>query len=73
MTDETHNLNAAKAFVSLTLFNIMRAPLTMFPTVITLLVQAVVSVDRLNEYLNSEEIQPDVVTRDDSESKNNKQ
>lgn len=36
--------------------------------VIALLVQALVSIKRLNKYLNSEEIHPDAVTHNESES-----
>lgn len=40
--------------------------------VIALVVQAVVSIDRLNKYLNSEEIHPDAVMHDENESNNGK-
>ncbi|XP_021950748.1 multidrug resistance-associated protein 1 [Folsomia candida] len=68
LSDETHNLNAEKTFVALSLMNIMRMPMTMFPMVIALLVQALVSIKRLNKYLNSEEIHPDAVTHNESEN-----
>lgn len=37
--DETHVLDAEKAFVSLSLFNILRFPLNMLPQVISSIVQ----------------------------------
>jgi ATP-binding cassette subfamily C (CFTR/MRP) protein 1 len=36
--------------------------------VLALMVQAVVSINRLNKYLNSEEIHPDAVTHDETEN-----
>lgn len=39
LTDESHVLDAQKAFVSLALFNILRFPLNMLPMVISSMVQ----------------------------------
>lgn len=39
LVDETHILDAQKAFVSLALFNILRFPLNMLPMVISSMVQ----------------------------------
>ncbi|GFR84872.1 multidrug resistance-associated protein 1 [Elysia marginata] len=52
-------LDAEKAFVSLALFNILRFPLSMVPTVVTNLVQANVSLKRLQNFINHREIDPD--------------
>ena len=39
LSDPSHNLDATKAFVSLSLFNILRFPLSMLPQLIASLVQ----------------------------------
>ncbi|CAF0941211.1 unnamed protein product [Brachionus calyciflorus] len=59
------NLDASTAFVSLTLFNTMRFPLSMFPQVITMLIQANVSMTRIRSFLLREEIDLDQVTHDE--------
>lgn len=61
-------LDAQKAFVSLSLFNIMRTPFTMLPMLVTSLVQTIVSVKRINKFMNSDEIVPSV-DHDPAESK----
>lgn len=57
-------LDAQKAFVSLSLFNIMRTPFTMLPMLVTSLVQTIVSVKRINKFMNSDELDPNVVEHD---------
>lgn len=57
LSDESHILDAQKAFVSLALFNLLRFPLTMLPNMITSLIMTAVSVKRLNKYLNSPELE----------------
>ncbi|CAL8118382.1 unnamed protein product [Orchesella dallaii] len=64
---ENNKLDAGTAFVSLSLFNIMSMPLTFLPMIIVFIVQAGVSIKRLNKYMNAEEIDPDAVTHDDHE------
>ncbi|KAK8759790.1 hypothetical protein V5799_028948 [Amblyomma americanum] len=49
-------LDPQRAFVSLTLFNILRFPLSILPMLISMLVQARVSVKRINKYLGHEEL-----------------
>nr|APD26519.1 ATP-binding cassette transporter subfamily C member 1 X6 protein [Brachionus koreanus] len=56
-----NNLNASTAFVSLTLFNTMRFPLIMFPNVITMLIQANVSMTRIRTFLLRDEIDSDQI------------
>ena len=56
LSDESNILDAQKAFVSLTLFNMLRFPLTMLPNMITMMVMTLVSVKRLNKYLNAPEL-----------------
>ncbi|XP_039495971.1 multidrug resistance-associated protein 1 isoform X1 [Drosophila santomea] len=66
LIDENNVLDATKTFVSLSLFNILRFPLTMLPMLITNLVQTQVSVKRINKFLNSEELDPNSVHHDSS-------
>ncbi|KRJ97662.1 multidrug resistance-associated protein 1 isoform X9 [Drosophila yakuba] len=66
LIDENNVLDATKTFVSLSLFNILRFPLTMLPMLITNLVQTQVSVNRINKFLNSEELDPNSVLHDSS-------
>ena len=62
LIDPNNILDAQIAFVSLTYFNIMRGPLTSLPNLIVQMIQAQVSIDRVNKYLNSPEINPNIVT-----------
>lgn len=61
-------LDAQKAFVSAALFNILRFPMAMFPMMIAFMAQSWVSIKRINKFLNSEEIDPNNVTRHPSEN-----
>ncbi|XP_078385226.1 ATP-binding cassette sub-family C member 3 [Cetorhinus maximus] len=56
--DENNVLDAQKAFVSLSLFNILRFPLNMLPQVISGVVQATVSLKRLQNFLSHDELDP---------------
>ncbi|EJY57511.1 AAEL017209-PA [Aedes aegypti] len=67
MIDENNVLDPQTAFVSLALFNILRFPLAMFPMMITFAMQAWVSVQRINKFMNSEELDPTNVTHNRSE------
>ncbi|XP_013102325.2 multidrug resistance-associated protein 1 isoform X3 [Stomoxys calcitrans] len=64
LIDENNVLDATKTFVSLSLFNILRFPLTMLPMLISNLVQTQVSVNRINKFMNSEELDPNNVQHD---------
>ncbi|KAF5286638.1 hypothetical protein FQA39_LY16212 [Lamprigera yunnana] len=64
LVDEAHVLDAKIAFVSLSLFNILRFPLSMLPMMISNLVQTFVSIKRLNKFMNSEELDTDNVLHD---------
>ncbi|XP_050076523.1 multidrug resistance-associated protein 1 isoform X2 [Anopheles maculipalpis] len=68
LVDENNVLNASTAFVSLSLFNILRFPLSMLPMLISNMVQTSVSVKRINTFLNQEELDPDNVQHDEKES-----
>lgn len=60
--DPVHNvLDAQKIFVSISLFNIMRLPLTMFPWAMVEAIKMVVSVNRIARFLVAEELDPDGV------------
>ncbi|RNA42720.1 multidrug resistance-associated 1 [Brachionus plicatilis] len=59
-----NNLNASTAFVSLTLFNTMRFPLIMFPNVITMLIQANVSMTRIRTFLLRDELDTNQIKHD---------
>lgn len=66
LIDETNVINANTAFVSLTLFNIMRMPLIMFPMALSSAVQCWVAVNRIDKFLNSEDlVEGDVTHHDD--------
>ncbi|KAA0187611.1 Multidrug resistance-associated protein 1 [Fasciolopsis buskii] len=57
-------LDPQKAFVSLTLFNILRFPLFMFPAVASSLVQTFVSIRRLDAFLRRTELSQDSFSRE---------
>ncbi|XP_068610353.1 ATP-binding cassette sub-family C member 3 [Brachionichthys hirsutus] len=61
--DEKNILDAEKAFVSLSLFNILRFPLNMLPQVISSVVQANVSLKRIQAFLSHDELDPNAVSR----------
>ncbi|XP_024120755.1 canalicular multispecific organic anion transporter 2 isoform X3 [Oryzias melastigma] len=61
--DENNVLDAKKAFVSLSLFNILRFPLNMLPQVISSMAQASVSLKRIQNFLSHDELDPDSVDR----------
>ncbi|VEN46622.1 unnamed protein product, partial [Callosobruchus maculatus] len=61
----THEvLDAQKAYVSISLFNIIRGPLGMLPMMISNYVQAYISTKRINDFLNAEELDPNNVTHE---------
>uniref|UniRef100_A0A8C1NE13 ATP-binding cassette, sub-family C (CFTR/MRP), member 3 n=1 Tax=Cyprinus carpio TaxID=7962 RepID=A0A8C1NE13_CYPCA len=60
---EENVLDAEKAFVSLSLFNILRFPLNMLPQVISSIVQASVSLKRIQDFLSHDELDPESVDR----------
>uniref|UniRef100_A0A3P9KLK6 ATP-binding cassette, sub-family C (CFTR/MRP), member 3 n=1 Tax=Oryzias latipes TaxID=8090 RepID=A0A3P9KLK6_ORYLA len=61
--DENNVLDAKRAFVSLSLFNILRFPLNMLPQVISSIAQASVSLKRIQNFLSHDELDPDSVDR----------
>ncbi|XP_077529739.1 multidrug resistance-associated protein 1-like [Haemaphysalis longicornis] len=59
--DPANILDANKAFVSLSLFNILRVPLALLPMLITFTAMFFVSLGRINKYLRSDELDPHAV------------
>ncbi|KAL5281109.1 ABCC2.2 family protein [Megaselia abdita] len=69
MVDENNVLDAQTAFVALSLFNILKRPLTILPMMISNLIQTLVSVKRIDKFMNSEELDPDNVQHDQKHAK----
>lgn len=63
LVSSSNILDAEKAFTSITLFNILRFPLTMLPMVITSMLQASVSVDRIEKYLGGDDLDTSAIRR----------
>ncbi|KFQ36515.1 Canalicular multispecific organic anion transporter 2, partial [Merops nubicus] len=59
--NEKNILDAEKAFVSLSLFNILKFPLNMLPQVISNIAQTSVSLKRIQQFLNHDELDPNCV------------
>uniref|UniRef100_A0A8C9G230 ABC-type glutathione-S-conjugate transporter n=1 Tax=Pavo cristatus TaxID=9049 RepID=A0A8C9G230_PAVCR len=64
LVDEKNILDAEKAFVSLSLFNILKFPLTMLPQVISNIAQTSVSLKRIQQFLSHDELDPNCVERE---------
>lgn len=60
--DENNKITPDVVFVSLALFNILRQPMTMLPLMLAQVMQAYISVKRINKFLNSEDLDPNVVS-----------
>ncbi|KAJ7390655.1 Multidrug resistance-associated protein 1 [Desmophyllum pertusum] len=54
-----NELTAAKAFVAMSLFNIIRFPFTLLPQCVVSFVQSLVSIRRITDFLNLDEVNPD--------------
>ncbi|KAI0981127.1 hypothetical protein GJ496_010450 [Pomphorhynchus laevis] len=65
MVSSGNILTADKAFVSLTLFALLRFPLFMLATVLTNFVQAKVSIQRIENFLGLEELDPHAAEKRD--------
>ncbi|XP_038152402.1 canalicular multispecific organic anion transporter 1-like isoform X1 [Cyprinodon tularosa] len=59
-------LTAEKAFTSISLFNILRNPLSMLPMLIASIVQTIVSKKRLERFLGGDDLRNDIVRHDPS-------
>lgn len=69
LIDEANTLTPQIAFVALNLFNIIRFPLVLLPDLVSNLIQTKVSIDRINKFLNSDELDRDGIEHFDKESK----
>ncbi|XP_025847704.1 ATP-binding cassette sub-family C member 2 isoform X1 [Vulpes vulpes] len=69
LVDSNNVLDAEKAFTSITLFNILRFPLSMLPMVISSMLQASVSRERLEKYLGGDDLDTSAIRRDSSSDK----
>ncbi|KAF2071736.1 hypothetical protein CYY_006941 [Polysphondylium violaceum] len=63
-----HVLTAAIAFPCLSLFNVMQFPINMLPNVVSSIIEASVSVQRLERFLLKKDLDPNVVERHISEA-----
>ncbi|KAK2494136.1 hypothetical protein MC885_020262 [Smutsia gigantea] len=61
--DQNNVLDAEKAFVSVSLFNILKIPLNMLPQLISSLAQTSVSLKRIQHFLSQDELDPQFVER----------
>ncbi|KAH8293076.1 hypothetical protein KR044_000492 [Drosophila immigrans] len=66
LSNEANQLSTEKVFVSIALFDIMKLPLTLIPMLNADIAETQVSVDRINKFLNSEELDPNNVQHDKS-------
>ncbi|XP_004616472.1 ATP-binding cassette sub-family C member 2 [Sorex araneus] len=69
LVDSNNVLDAEKAFTSITLFNILRFPLSMLPMVVSSMLQASVSTDRLEKYLGGDDLDTSAIRQDSSSDK----
>ena len=67
--DGGQELTATKAFVTLSYLNLMRIPLAFLPMMIAFMVQAKVSLDRVNKFMNNDELSEEAVIKDSSDMK----
>ncbi|XP_014689382.3 ATP-binding cassette sub-family C member 3 isoform X1 [Equus asinus] len=61
--DSNNVLDAEKAFVSISLFNILKMPLNMLPQLISLMAQTSVSLKRIQHFLSQDELDFECVER----------
>ncbi|KAI8881443.1 multi drug resistance-associated protein MRP [Backusella circina FSU 941] len=61
----SHPLTSQVAFVAISLFGLLQFPLAIFPNVITSIIEASVSLYRIQDYLSSEEIDGSAINRED--------
>nr|KAG5691173.1 hypothetical protein BaRGS_010109 [Batillaria attramentaria] len=64
LLDRSNYLDTAKAFTLLSVFSVLRGPLYGLTNVFHALTQALVSVKRINRFLNEDELDPNAVVRD---------
>uniref|UniRef100_A0A1B6CN72 ABC-type glutathione-S-conjugate transporter n=1 Tax=Clastoptera arizonana TaxID=38151 RepID=A0A1B6CN72_9HEMI len=66
LADDNNILTPDKAFVALSLINIMRFPMSIFPMLISALIMSSVSIKRINAFMNSEELDSSAINSDKS-------
>ncbi|XP_039727463.1 ATP-binding cassette sub-family C member 2 [Pteropus medius] len=64
LVDSNNILDAEKAFTAISLFNILRYPMTILPMVISAVLQASVSIRRLEKYLGGDELDTSAIRHD---------
>ncbi|XP_006067665.2 ATP-binding cassette sub-family C member 2 isoform X1 [Bubalus bubalis] len=64
LVDSSNVLDAQKAFTSITLFNILRFPMSMLPMLISSMLQASVSTERLEKYLGGDDLDTSAIRHD---------
>nr|QNH67882.1 ATP-binding cassette transporter subfamily C member 1 X7 [Brachionus rotundiformis] len=69
LIDSNNNLDSNTAFVSLTLFNMLRFPLNFLPYIIQGLVQLNVSLTRIRKFLLKDEIKNEDISHNDVDNK----
>ncbi|KAG6453080.1 multidrug resistance-associated protein 1 isoform X1 [Manduca sexta] len=67
LVNDTEVLDSKRAFVALSLFNILRFPLSMLPNVISNVVQTSVGIKRLNKFMNCDELDESSIEHDQKE------
>ncbi|PVD37039.1 hypothetical protein C0Q70_04032 [Pomacea canaliculata] len=63
LSDPEARLDANKAFVTLSLFNILQFPISFIPEMISFTAQALVSIKRIEKFLKQEELDPSLVSK----------
>ncbi|XP_044251201.1 ATP-binding cassette sub-family C member 3 isoform X17 [Drosophila takahashii] len=66
LSSEANQLSVEKVLVSIALFDLMKLPLTILPMLSVDIAETQVSVNRINKFLNSEELDPNSVLHDSS-------
>ncbi|XP_070326118.1 ATP-binding cassette sub-family C member 2 isoform X1 [Odocoileus virginianus] len=64
LVDSSNVLDAQKAFTSITLFNILRFPMSMLPMLISSMLQASVSTERIEKYLGGDDLDTSAIRHD---------
>ena len=63
-----NELTGVKAFVTMYYITIIRIPLGIFPMVVSYIVQAMVSLKRIDKFLNNEELEDETIEHQPSET-----
>ena len=66
--DPNNELDAQKAFVTMTYINLIKLPMMFIPFLLIGAIQVSVAIQRLNRYMNSEELDDAAVNRDTNDS-----